>query len=126
MGDLARRIAATEHWPELAETELAGAVGHGPPLAVFFPGAAASRRETDDVAVVLRELARAGHVRAATIGAGEGAAKRRFGVVAAPSLLVMGRGGTRVVPLIADWGDYLTAIEAVAAPATADQEGAPA
>lgn len=111
MGELATRIAEAEGWPSLPGSRIEEeAAAAAVPLAIFFPGAQAGRRETDDVAVVLRELARAGHVRAAVIGAEEGAAKRRFGIVAAPSLLVAGPAGHRVVPLIADWGDYQTAI----------------
>ncbi len=110
MGDLALRIAADEGWTQLDAGDIDAFAGASDtPAAVFFPGAKANRRETDDVAVVLRELARAGHVRAAVIAGGEGAAKTRFGVVAAPSLLVVGPGGASVVPLIADWPAYLEA-----------------
>lgn len=114
MGDLALRIEETEAWPRIDDIALdAFAAAGAAPAAVFFPGAGANRRETDDVAVVLRELARKGLVRACVIGTGEGGAKRRFGVVAAPSLLLLGPKGGEVVPLIADWGDYLAAIAAV-------------
>lgn len=111
MGDLALKIADAEGWRQLDAGDIDAFAGESDtPAAVFFPGAKANRRETDDVAVVLRELARAGHVRAGVIAGGEGAAKTRFGVVAAPSLLVIGPGGASVVPLIADWTVYLDAL----------------
>jgi Hydrogenase-1 expression protein HyaE len=114
MGDLALSIAAAERWPSLAADEIDAFVAASDvPLALFFMGAKANRRETDDVAVVLRELDRSGQVRAALIGEGEGAAKRRFGVVAAPSLTLVGQHAAKTVPLIADWSDYRAAIAEV-------------
>jgi hypothetical protein len=113
MGELATRIAQAEGWPSLANDEIEAAAGaDARPLALFFMGLGANRRETDDVAVVLRELARSGAVRPAVIGAGEGRARAALSVVAAPSLAILGPGGRRVVPLIADWSDYHDAIDA--------------
>jgi hypothetical protein len=116
MGELADRIAVSEGWPVVNPDTIGTEAALGAPLAIFFAGAKANRRESDDVAVVLRELTRAGRVRACLPGAAEGALKRRFGVVAAPSLVIAGRGGHATVPLIADWGGYLAAIATVSEP----------
>jgi hypothetical protein len=118
MGELADRIATSEGWPVVDPDTIASLAATGTPLAIFFAGAKANRRESDDVAVVLRELARAGRVRACMPGAAEGGLKRRYGVVAAPSLVLVGPAGHATVPLIADWGDYLSAIAQVCVPAT--------
>jgi Hydrogenase-1 expression protein HyaE len=114
MGELANRIAAAEHWPTLTLANLDAAIAASPvPLAVFFRDPKGNRRETDDVAVVLRELDRGGEVRAVLAGLEDAALKRRFVVVAAPSLTIVGRKGFRTVQLIGDWSDYRAAIAAV-------------
>lgn len=114
MSNLTDRIIAAEGWAELDDAAVAARLGEaGPPLALLFIGRGGSRRETADLAVVLRDLARSRRVRPAVCRGIDRGIVRRFGIVAMPSLVLATAASHRVIPLIADWSAYAEALAAL-------------
>jgi len=114
MSGLTERIVAQENWPALTRETADDFLAPPGAALIFVRGLAAQRPETEDVAVVLRELTRAygQALRAAVLDPkDEPALMKRWGVIVVPCLVVLKDGEVLAkLPRIADWKDYTAAI----------------
>jgi hydrogenase-1 operon protein HyaE len=97
------------------EALLLPANGESSHVLLFFPGDAAQRPESSDVAVIMPQLLEAfgGRLRGGIVAASaEDALKPRFQVLVTPSLvLTNGKDPVDVFSKVLDWSDYRVRIE---------------
>jgi Hydrogenase-1 expression protein HyaE len=86
---------------------------------LVFSGIEKKRGEAHDVAVITREFMRMhpGAFEVAVLsGAAEDRIKTAFGVIALPSLVLIGHGPHRVLPRVQDWPVYRDAFQSAFGP----------
>ncbi|MEL6977836.1 MAG: hydrogenase [Pseudomonadota bacterium] len=116
---LIEALIETEHWPRLDAESVEGFIAGDGVRVLFLTGDPAKNLETNDVAVILPELARAfgGAFQPAVVDRSiEDEMRQRFEIWPTPSLIFL-RGGKLIgsIPKVRDWDDYLERIRVILA-----------
>lgn len=114
---LIEKLISEHGYPLIGAANLEDFIGGDETSVLFLTGDPAKNLETDDVAVILPELARAfGHrFKPGVVDRSiEKHVRERFDVWPVPSLLFVRRGQlVGAIPKVRDWEDYLTEIKRI-------------